>query len=209
MKKVLIVEDQRMPRENMERILLDSGKYKLCASVNGADVALAVCRREKIDLILMDVCTAGNKDGIEAAAEIKAEFPDIKIIIVTSMVEVGYLKRAREAKADSFWYKDISPEKLIDVIEETMAGEHIFPDAPPTVEIGMAKSTEFTKTELKVLRHLMRGLSYTRIAAEMGCEMSTVKFHVANMLQKTGLENKLQLALAVSDVKLIADLAEE
>ena len=110
MKKVLIVEDQRMPRENMERILLDSGKYKLCASVNGADVALAVCRREKIDLILMDVCTAGNKDGIEAAAEIKAEFPDIKIIIVTSMVEVGYLKRAREAKADSFWYKDISPE---------------------------------------------------------------------------------------------------
>ena len=43
MKKVLIVEDQRMPRENMERILLDSGKYKLCASVNGADVALAVC----------------------------------------------------------------------------------------------------------------------------------------------------------------------
>ena len=61
MKKVLIVEDQRMPRENMERILLDSCKYKLCASVNGADVALAVCRREKIDLILMDVCTAGNK----------------------------------------------------------------------------------------------------------------------------------------------------
>ena len=70
MKKVLIVEDQRMPRENMERILLDSGKYALSASVNGADVALAVCRREQIDLILMDVCTAGNKDGIEAATEI-------------------------------------------------------------------------------------------------------------------------------------------
>ena len=98
---------------------------------------------------------------------------------------------------------------LMDVVRQTMAGEHIFPDAPPTVEIGMAKSTEFTRTEMKVLRHLLRGLSYTRIAAEMGCEMSTVKFHVANMLQKTGLENKLQLALAVSDVKLVADLAEE
>ena len=97
----------------------------------------------------------------------------------------------------------------MDVVRQTMAGEHIFPDAPPTVEIGMAKSTEFTKTELRVLRHLLRGLSYTRIAAEMGCEMSTVKFHVANMLQKTGLENKLQLALAVSDVKLIVDLTEE
>ena len=136
MKKVLIVEDQRMPRENMERILLDSGKYALSASVNGADVALAVCRREQIDLILMDVCTAGNKDGIEAATEIKAEFPGIKIIIVTSMVEVGYLKRAKEAKVDSFWYKDISPENLIDVIERTMAGESIFLLGPP----GVAKS---------------------------------------------------------------------
>ena len=46
-------------------------------------------------------------------------------------------------------------------------------------------------------------------SAEMGCEVSTVKFHVANMLQKTGFENKLQLALAVSDIKLVADLAEE
>lgn len=75
--------------------------------------------------------------------------------------------------------------------------------------MGLADSTEFTKTELKVLRYLVRGMSYTRIAAELGCEMSTVKFHVANMLQKTGLQNKLQLALAVSDVKLIADLAGE
>ena len=92
MKKVLIVEDQRMPRENMERILLDSGKYKLCASVNGADVALAVCRREKIDLILMDVCTAGNKDGIEAAAEIKVWnnffFRNFPIICNTNMITI-------------------------------------------------------------------------------------------------------------------------
>ena len=116
---------------------------------------------------------------------------------------------AKEAGADSLWYKDSTQKRLMDVVRQTLAGEHIFPNAPPTVEIGMAKSTEFTKTELKVLRHLLRGLSYTRIAAEMGCEMSTVKFHVSNMLQKTGLENKLQLALAVSDVKLIADLAEE
>lgn len=143
MKKVLIVEDQRMPRENMERILLDSGKYALSASVNGADVALAVCRREQIDLILMDVCTAGNKDGIEAATEIKAEFPDIKIIIVTSMVEVGYLKRAKEAKVDSFWYKDISPENLIDVIERTMAGESIFPDKTPSVKLGLADNSVY------------------------------------------------------------------
>ena len=55
---------------------------------------------------------------------------------------------------------------------------------------------------------MVRGLSYTSIASEMGVEMSTVKFHVSNMLQKTGLSNKLQLALAVSEAKMIVDLDE-
>lgn len=60
-----------------------------------------------------------------------------------------------------------------------------------------------------MLRLLVRGLSYSGSAKALCAEPSTVKYHVINMLQKTGLENKLQLALAVSDVKLIADLAEE
>ena len=86
MKRVLIVEDQRMPRENMERTLSDSGRYELVASLNGADFAILKCCQQHVDLIIMDVCTSGNKDGIEAAAEIKAKFPEIRIIIVTSMV---------------------------------------------------------------------------------------------------------------------------
>ena len=54
MKRVLIVEDQRMPRENMERTLSDSGRYELVASLNGADVAILKCCQQHIDLILMD-----------------------------------------------------------------------------------------------------------------------------------------------------------
>ena len=198
MKKVLIVEDQRMPRENMERILLDSGKYALSASVNGADVALAVCRREQIDLILMDVCTAGNKDGIEAATEIKAEFPGIKIIIVTSMVEVGYLKRAKEAKVDSFWYKDISPENLIDVIERT-----------PSVKLGLADSSELTAKEIEVLRFVCEGLEYSEIAERMHISQRTVKFHISNILSKTGYANKTRLAIAVTNKNFIIPSSPE
>lgn len=209
MKKVLIVEDQRMPRENMERILLDSGKYALSASVNGADVALAVCRREQIDLILMDVCTAGNKDGIEAATEIKAEFPGIKIIIVTSMVEVGYLKRAKEAKVDSFWYKDISPENLIDVIERTMAGESIFPDKTPSVKLGLADSSELTAKEIEVLRFVCEGLEYSEIAERMHISQRTVKFHISNILSKTGYANKTRLAIAVTNKNFIIPSSPE
>ncbi len=203
MKRVLIVEDQRMPRENMERTISESGKYVLAASVNGADVAFVICRQQQIDLVLMDVCTIGSKDGIEAAAEIKAAFPDIKIIIVTSMLEVSYLSRARAAGVDSFWYKDISPEALIDVIDRTMAGEHIFPDKTPKVRLGLAESTDLTAREIEVLRLVCDGLEYSEIAQALDISERTAKYHVSNILSKTGYANKTRLAIAVTNKKFI------
>ena len=203
MKQVLIVEDQRMPRKYMERMISDSKKYTLAASISGADIALAYCQRQPIDLILMDVCTAGSKDGIEAAAEIKAEFPSIKIIAVTSMVEVSFLERAKAAKVDSFWYKDFSPEELIDVIDRTMAGEHLFPHETPKVQLGLAISTDLTAKEIQVLRLVCDGLEYSEIAQTLCIAERTVKYHVSNILQKTGYANKTRLAIAVTGKKFI------
>ena len=210
MKQVLIVEDQRMPRENMERTLFDSGRYELVASLNGADIALLKCCKQHIDLILMDVCTSGSKDGIEAAAEIKAKFPEIKIIIVTSMVEVSYLERAKAAGVDSFWYKDTSPEALIDVIDRTMAGEHLFPGETPKVKLGLAESTELTAKEIEVLRLICDGLEYDEIANKLNVSERTVKYHVSNILSKTGYANRTRLAIAVTNKKFIVpNLPEE
>lgn len=206
--RVMIVEDQTMIRSLLESYFRAEDGHTIVASIPGAKQAVEICKMNAIDLILMDVQTEHRENGLSAVREIKAINPKIKIIVVTSLIDAAVLKEAKASGADSLWYKDSAENRLMEVIKQTMEGGHIFPDAPPTVDIGMAKSTEFTKTELKVLRYLVRGLSYNRIAAEMGCEMSTVKFHVANMLQKTGLENKLQLALAVSDVKLITDLDE-
>lgn len=206
--RVMIVEDQTMIRSLLESYFREEDGHEIVASIPGAKQAIEVCRSSPIDLILMDVQTEHRENGLTAVREIKALRPKTKIIVVTSLIDSAVLNQAKESGADSLWYKDSSKNRLMEILQKTMLGEHIFPDAPPAVEIGLAKSTEFTKTELKVLRYLMKGLSYTKIAAEMGIEMSTVKFHVSNMLQKTGLENKLQLALAVSDAKLIADLDE-
>lgn len=203
MKQVLIVEDQRMPRENMERIISDSTSYELAASISSAELAVIKCQRQHIDLVLMDVCTTGSKDGIDAAAEIKKQFPSIKIIIVTSMVEVGYLDRAKAAGVDSFWYKDVSRETLIDVIDRTMAGEYIFPDKAPVVQLGRASSAEFTAKEIEVLRLVCDGLEYSEIAERLCVSVNTVKTHVSHILQRTGYANKTRLAIAVTNKKFI------
>ena len=185
--RVMIVEDQTMIRSLLESYFSAEDGYRIVASIPGAKQAVEVCRASSVDLILMDVQTENRENGLTAVHRSKAIRPKTHITVVTSLIDCAVLEEAKKAGADSLWYTASTEKRLMDVVRQTMDGEHIFPDAPPTVEIGMAKSTEFTRTELKVLRHLLRGLSYTRIAAEMGCEMSTVKFHVANMLQKTGL----------------------
>lgn len=203
---VMIVEDQKMIRSLLESYIEKAEGYKLIASVSSAAKAPEICDAQSIDLIFMDVQTEHRENGLEAVKIIKQTHPNIKIIVVTSLVDFEVLKNARLNGADSLWYKDVDEEALLDIVNRTMNGEHVFPDAPPVVEIGTAKSTEFTKTELVVLRYLVKGLSYAKIANEMGIEVTTVKYHITNMLHKTNFENKLQLALAVSNEKMIAEL---
>ena len=112
MTKVLIVEDQRMAQENMESIIKASANYTLVGIISNAADAELFCMREHVDLVLMDVCTSHDENGIEACAVIKKKFKKIKVIIVTSMAEHTFIERAKKANADSFWYK-VAEEDVI------------------------------------------------------------------------------------------------
>ena len=92
---------------------------------------------------------------------------------------------------------------------DRLAGERIFPGAPLVTQIGTAKSSEFTEAEMRVLRCLVQGMSYTATAEALGVDARTAKFHVSNMLQKTNFENKLQLAVAAIEARLTALFPEE
>ena len=204
MTSVLIVEDQRMPRENMEHLVEDSGRYRRVASLSTAEMALAQCARHTVDLVLMDVCTKGSRDGIDVAAEIKAWYPETKVIIITSMVEESYLKRAKAAGAESFWYKDVSPESLLEVMDRTMAGESLYPD-----RLGQVSSTQLTPREIEVLRLVCEGLEYEEIAAELGISSRTVKRFVSSLLKKPGYPTRTRLAIAVTKKNFILPHLEE
>lgn len=203
MTKVLVIDDQRIAREYMENVVQNGTNYELVGSLSKADLAETVCRRSKVDLVLMDVCTHGAKDGIDAAAELRRLFPELKMIIVTSMVEESYIKRAREAGVDSFWYKEISPEDLLTVMDATMQGRQMWPGETPTVKLGITTSNDFTEIEIKVLRLVCEGLEYSEIAEQLNYTKDNVKYHIRNILQKTGYANKTQLAIAVTGKRYI------
>ena len=197
---VLIVEDQRMMRETMENYIKQKEGYRLAGSLAGASLAEKFCAANPVDLVLMDVCTENDESGFEATKVLKAQFPKVKVIIVTSMLDGSYLNRAREVGADSIWFKDVSREELMTVVERTMGGESVYPDKAPKVMIGNASSYE-----VKVLRVLVEGMTYKEMAQALNISVETVKSQVGSMLQKTGFTSKTKLAAMVMSKRLIVN----
>lgn len=191
--KVLIVEDQDIPRDLFEIYIHGSEQFHHLLSIANASAALSVCQNNRVDLILMDVMTELGHSGLDAAEEIKKQFPRIKIIIVTSMPEYSWLERARRIGVDSFWYKDDHKDSILSVMERTMAGERIYPDETPLVRIGCTTNRDFTERELDVLRELTTGGTNAEIAEQLGISIATVKSHVLHMMEKTGFKTRTEL----------------
>jgi two-component system vancomycin resistance associated response regulator VraR len=201
--QVLIVEDDPMARQLLEIYVEKSGAYSLAQSVESAASAELCCRARQIDLILMDVCTAMNASGLEAAEKIKREFPYIKIIIITSQPECSFLDRARAAGVESFWYKTASAEEILTVMDKTMAGERIYPDNTPSLKLGDAASEKFTERELEVLRLVVAGETDAAIAEKLYLSVRTVKQHIQSMRDKTGFRNRTELAVRARESGLV------
>ena len=203
MLNVLIVEDDSMARKLLEIYINDSKEYNLLQSIESAAMAELYCRRNPIDLILMDVCTAMDANGLDAAAKIKKSCPHIKIIIVTSQPEFSFIERARKAGVESFWYKSASAEEIIEVMNRTMAGDSVYPDTTPSLRLGEALNVDFTEKELLVLREVVDGEADADIAEKLGMSVRTVKAHIQNMRDKTGFRNRTELAVRVRESGLV------
>lgn len=201
--RVLIVEDDPMARQLFEFFVKQSDKYELLNSISSADVADLYCETNAPDLILMDIRTSMHANGLDAAERIKKKFPEIKIIIVTSMPEYSYLERAREIGVDSFWYKEVTEGPFYELMDKTMAGIHVFPDGTPVIKLGNARSDEFTERELEVLKQLTTGAGNSVIAETLFISEHTVKTHIQHLLEKTGYTNRTELAVKARESGLV------
>jgi two-component system vancomycin resistance associated response regulator VraR len=203
MTKVMIVEDDPMASKLLEIFVKESDRYSVAHTIDNASMAEMYCFKNPIDLVLMDVCTAMNANGLDAAAKIKKSFPHIKVIIMTSQPECSFIDRARSIGVDSFWYKESTAEKVIEVMDRTMNGESVYPDTTPTLQLGNAKSREVSPKELEVLRELISGESDAVIADKLHMSLRTVKAHIQTMREKTGFRNRTELAVRARECGLV------
>ena len=203
MYNVLIVEDDLMARKLLEIFVSTSENYHLVPSLDSAAMAELYCMTNQVDLVLMDVCTAMDMSGIEAAAKLKKNYPAIKIIIITSQPEYSYIDQARKIGVESFWYKEPTAEALLKVMDRTMAGESIYPDSAPVIRLGAALSEDFTERELEVLRELVNGKTDATIAETLCLSVTRVKQHIQHIREKTQFANRTELAVRARESGLV------
>lgn len=125
--KVLLIEDQDLLLDGMSLSLEATGDIEIVGKFKDIADYFAFEERENIDVILSDVCCANNHNSIDFIKDIKNDNPNIKIILMTSVMEMNFIDRAKNVGADSFVYKTIPTQELITIIRNVMNGYGTFP----------------------------------------------------------------------------------
>ena len=155
--RVLIVEDQAILRESLARSVGDQPDMTVVAAIADASEALGVALKERPDMILMDVCTEHDSNGIVAAARIKEQLPECRIIIMTGMPEITFVDQAREAGVDSFVYKNVGIDELFAVMRSTLAGYCTFPKRPMASQAAVSSCSPVKRFRISLFGIVRRG----------------------------------------------------
>lgn len=201
--KVAVVDDQRLARMYVDLFVKSSTRYELAASIPYAEDALNWCRENKPDLVIMDVVMARGIDGLTAAAQIKRELPQIKIILATSMAQPEWMAQAQAAGIDSFWYKEYSRLPLVEIMGRTVDGESVYADTPPQAMLGSLPTSELTDQQKRLLGYLTQGIPNKEIAEILHISPLTVKSHLEQLMEKTGIHSRTELAVKASRLGLL------
>ena len=197
MTKVLVVDDHESMRESLERLFNESGDFCVVGGISCADHAVRMCGELSPDIVFMDVCTEGGASGLRATKEVRDAFPDIKVIVMTAFDEISYAPRAKEAGAHAFIYKSRSLSEFEQTARDVMSGGGCFPE-PKTIPMPQGEAP-LTEREMEILRLMCKHMTNKEIAAELGLSPKTVHVHRANLLEKLGVSNDVELARRMFD----------
>ncbi len=201
--KVILVDSMFMRRSYLENFINDSESFYVAGVCSDSDDAYDVCKQNNADLVLMGAYSSRNPNTFENVKKIKSDCKNIKVIIFTDLPEISFLSMAKRVICDSFWYIEDNCKSLIELMKITQYGESCFPDDTPVEKIGCTLSSDFSNAEIGVLIKLCQSKPNKVIAEELKISVNTVKYHIKNMLVKSGYNNKYSLALDAVDKRII------
>ena len=202
--KVMIVDDHPIVRDGLKGLLRVVADMELAGEAGDGREALARCQENPPDVILMDIVMPGM-DGLEATRLILDQYPDVKIVVLTTFPEEDLVQEALEAGAVGFILKNASAATVADAIRSAYAGEPVL--APEATQVLIRARTvppklghDLTRREKEVLALIVEGLSNDEIAERLLISPSTTRHHVSACMSKLGASNRAHAAaLAVEN----------
>jgi DNA-binding NarL/FixJ family response regulator len=188
---VLAVDDHPLIRSGLASVIGGESGMRLVAESANGEEALEAYRSHRPDIVLMDL-RMPLMDGVAAIVAIREEFPDARIIALTTYDGDEDIHRALAAGARGYLLKDMLRAELIQVIRKVHRGDRV---VPPVVAAKLAEHAPriaLTPREMEVLALLAKGCSNPEIAARLGRAESTMKVHVRNILQKLGASDRTE-----------------
>ena len=212
--RVLIVDDQSLVRAGFRLILESQADFAVIGEAPDGEQAVALARRHRPEVILMDI-RMPRMDGLEATRQILQDgLSGCRIVILTTFDLDEYVYAALRAGACGFLLKDVTPEQLIAAVRLVAAGDALL--APSItrrlIERYAARNarseltadlSSLTERELEVLRLMARGLNNEAIGETLFVSEATVKTHVAHILDKLHVENRVQAVVAAYESRLV------
>ncbi len=188
--KILVVDDHPLVRSGLLALFEGYEDIEVIDEASNGKEAIELSEKYNPDIVLMDLIMP-DISGIEATAAINKKSPNIKIIILTSYIDKKLLENSLKAGAAGYVLKNISADNLIAAIRDTHHGGTILSSEASNILISNLKKPaaieyKLTPQEKKILTHLIKGLSNKMIAREESLSLSTIKFHVSNILSKLG-----------------------
>lgn len=207
--KVLIADDQELIRHSLQIILGNQKDMEVTGSAENGIQVIREVRDNKPDIILMDI-RMPEMDGVKCTKIIKENYPEIKIIILTTFDDDEYVFSALRDGASGYLLKGIHMDELVDAIHKVNSGSAMInPDIATkvvqlfsriaksniTVQVSREGVDSIVNNEWKVIKKISCGLSNKEIAAELSLSEGTVRNYISSILNKLNLRDRTQLAI--------------
>ena len=188
---ILAVDDHPLIRAGLGAVLASEPDLRLIAEASNGQEAVALFRETRPDVVLMDL-RMPIMDGVSAIKAILAEFPEARIVVLTTYEGDEDIYRALSAGAKGYVVKDMLRTQLLGVVRQVHNGHRGIPSEIASRLAEFTPRVHLTPRELEVLQLMAKGLSNREIAAVLGREESTIKVHVKSVLSKLDVHDRTE-----------------
>jgi two-component system, NarL family, response regulator len=189
--KVLAVDDHPLVRKGIASILANEGDMQLIGEAGNGREAVDLFRQHHPDVVLMDL-RMPDMDGVQATQAIRKEYPEARIIALTSYDGDQDIYRALEAGVRGYMLKEMVHTDVLRAIRTVHSGKRLMPQEVAERLSEYFPQVALTPREVEVLGHVARGLANKEIADQLGTASGTIKMHIQNILEKLGASDRTQ-----------------